>query len=232
MLEGILLASNMAAKTTFLLISSSSFDSYAQMCCKRCHIIFLTFSLNGVGLKNQIRLLFFLRYDPPIVFRRQSHITFIFIKTMSHDLLVQMTYFSWIHIFDAFSLQRGTCEFKKQYTNSGVQRSPWSVFRKPQFFHTFSVILILSNYRKCMGKPRSCKNWSQTSLRSRFSVLFLWTHKLLFSKRKDQIDEFRKKQLALNSNTNLLIFRHLALIPQDANMNVNSSILSLYTSIY
>ena len=123
------------------------------MCCKRCHIIFLTFSLNGVGLKNQIRLLFFLRYDPPIVFRRQSHITFIFIKTMSHDLLVQMTYFSWIHIFDAFSLKRVTCEFKKQYTNSGVQRSPWSVFRKPQFFHTFSVILMLSNYRKCMGKP-------------------------------------------------------------------------------
>ena len=25
----------------------------------------------------------------------------------------------------------------------------WSVFRKPQFFHTFSVIFILSNYRKC-----------------------------------------------------------------------------------
>ena len=28
-----------------------------------------------------------------------------------------------------------------------MQRSPWSVFRKPQFFHTFSVILILSNYK-------------------------------------------------------------------------------------
>ena len=34
--------------------------------------------------------LFCLRYDPPIVFRRQNHITVIFIKTMSHDLLVQM----------------------------------------------------------------------------------------------------------------------------------------------
>ena len=38
-------------------------------------------------------LLFCLRYDPLIVFLRQKHITFIFIKTMSHDLLVQMAYF-------------------------------------------------------------------------------------------------------------------------------------------
>ena len=37
-------------------------------------------------------LFFCLRYDPLIVFRRQNHITFIFIKTMSHDLLVQMAY--------------------------------------------------------------------------------------------------------------------------------------------
>ena len=42
---------------------------------------------------------------------------------------------SWIHIlFDAFSLKRVTYKSKKQYTKSGVQRSPWSVFRKPWFF--------------------------------------------------------------------------------------------------
>ena len=29
----------------FLLISCSTFDSYAQMCCKRYHIMFSTFSL-------------------------------------------------------------------------------------------------------------------------------------------------------------------------------------------
>ena len=134
------------------------------------HHLFNIF-LEWYGFEEPNQTIIFLRYDPPIVFRRQSHITFIFIKTMSHDLLVQMTYFSWIHIFDAFSLKRVTCEFK-QFTNSEVQRSPWLVFRKPQFFHTFSVILILSNYRKCMGKPRFSKNWSRTSLRSRFSVLF------------------------------------------------------------
>ena len=52
---------------------------------------------------------------------------------------------------------------KKQYTKSGVQRRPWSVFRKPHFFNTFSVILILSNDRKCMGKSRFSKIWSRTS---------------------------------------------------------------------
>ena len=53
--------------------------------------------------------------------------------------------------------------------------------------HTFSVILILSNYRKCMGKSRFSKIWSRTSLHSRFSVLFLWTRKLLFSNTKHQM---------------------------------------------
>ena len=100
--------------------------------------------------------------------------------------------------------------------------------RKPQFFHTFSIILILSNYRKCMGKSRFSKNWSRTSLHSRFSVLFLWTRKLLFSKRKHRIYEFRKKQRGFNSNTNLRISLHLALITHDATLSVDSSIGVLY----
>ena len=40
-------------------------------------------------------LLFCLRYDLIIVFRRQNHITSIFIKTMSRDPLVQMAYSFW-----------------------------------------------------------------------------------------------------------------------------------------
>ena len=43
------------------------------------------------GLKTK-SLLFCLRYDPPMVFWRQNHITFTFIQMMSHDLLVQMAY--------------------------------------------------------------------------------------------------------------------------------------------
>ena len=49
------------------------------------------------------------------------------------------------------------------------------------------LILILSNYRKCMEKSRISKNLSWTSLHYRYSVLFLWTRKLLFSKRTWQI---------------------------------------------
>ena len=44
-------------------------------------------------------LLFCLGYDPLIVFGRQNHITFIFIKTMSHDLLVQMAY-NWFIVLE------------------------------------------------------------------------------------------------------------------------------------
>ena len=104
-----------------------------------------------------------------------------------------------------------------------MQRSPWSVLRKPWFSHRFSVIRQYQNYRKCMEKLKSSKNWSRTSLHSRFSILFLWTRKLLFSKRKLQIYEFRNKKQALNSTTNLLISCHLALIAHDATMSVNSS---------
>ena len=38
------------------------------------------------------------------------------------------------------------------------------------------------------------------------------------------MNEFRKNELALNSNTNLRISRHLVMIIHDAAMSVNSSI--------
>ena len=60
------------------------------------------------------------------------------------------------------------------------------------FSHTFSVIWQYQNYRKCMGKLRFSKNWSWTTMHSRFSLLFLWIHKLHFSKRKWQIYVFKK----------------------------------------
>ena len=51
-----------------------------------------SFQENGAGLKNQITISFCLKYDPLIAFQRQSHITFIFIKMISHDLLVPIAY--------------------------------------------------------------------------------------------------------------------------------------------
>ena len=44
-------------------------------------------------------LLFCLRDGPLIVFRRQNHVTVIFIKTMSHDLLVQVAYYNFKQSF-------------------------------------------------------------------------------------------------------------------------------------
>ena len=41
-------------------------------------------------------LLFCLRDHPLRVFPRQNHVTFIFIKTMSHHLLVQVAYCDWL----------------------------------------------------------------------------------------------------------------------------------------
>ena len=89
MLEGILLPSNMVAKTTFCLYLVKTFDSYTQMCNKCYHIIFSlkfkfkicvqkkkfiplkitfwshdqlwtnSFQEKGAGLKNQITITLF-----------------------------------------------------------------------------------------------------------------------------------------------------------------------------
>ena len=55
-------------------------------------------------------LLFCLRYDPLIIFQRQNHITFIFIKTMSHDLLSSNCLFhSYIILIGTYSRGHITC---------------------------------------------------------------------------------------------------------------------------
>ena len=48
--------------------------------------------------------------------------------------------------------QFSSCIVAESGAESGVHSTPRSVFRKPQFSHTLSVILILSNSRKCMGE--------------------------------------------------------------------------------
>ena len=53
----------------------------------------LLISRKWCRFENHKSLLFCLKYDPLIVFRRQNHIACIFIKTMSHDLLAQLAYF-------------------------------------------------------------------------------------------------------------------------------------------
>ena len=58
--------------------------------------------------KKNKSLLFCLRDYPLIVFRRQNHVTFIFKKTMSHDLLVQVAYST--QAIEAVSVVRVVCD--------------------------------------------------------------------------------------------------------------------------
>ena len=119
-LEGILLPSNMAAKTTFCVYlvkclivkfrcAINVTTSFFQHSAWSSSVIFLKSSfghMTSYGLshfKQMVQvwktksLLFCLRDDPLIVFWRQNHVTFIFIKTMSHDLLVQVAYSTSFH---------------------------------------------------------------------------------------------------------------------------------------
>ena len=41
--------------------------------------------------------------------------------------------------------------------------SPWSLFRKFDVFHTFSVIFVLSDYRKCTEELRFSKKQHRTA---------------------------------------------------------------------
>ena len=119
------LALQHGGQNCFLLVSCKSLNSYAQMCCKRYHIIFSTMSLKFkckifvqkkvirsfenyilvtwsttelTHFKKMVRvwktksLLFWFKIWPTNFFWRRNHITFIFIKMMSHDLLVQMAH--------------------------------------------------------------------------------------------------------------------------------------------
>ena len=66
-----------------------------------------------------------------------------------------------------------------------------------------------------MEKLRFPKNWSWTIMQCRFS-----SQVTLFKENVVNIYEFRNNKLALNSNTNLWISRHLALTTHDATMSV------------
>ena len=122
------------------------------MCCKRYHIIFSTFSLCKICVQKEViynfqnhilvkwpatnllifkmvrvwnwskSLLFCLRYDPLVVFWSQNHITFVFIKTMSHDHLVQMAYDEGLVAVRLFSRQE---ERGKSKTHIPILLSTW-----------------------------------------------------------------------------------------------------------
>ena len=130
MWEGILLPSNMAAKTTFCFylvkrlivtlrcavnVPTSTFQHFpwslsAKIVFRKRKFISLnitfwsrdqlrtySFYENGEDLKNQITIIL-LKIWPTNRFMKKNHITFIFIKTMSHDLFEQMAYLKGVLI--------------------------------------------------------------------------------------------------------------------------------------
>ena len=94
----------MCCKRYHIIFSTSSLKFKCKACVEKEVIIILKITFGHVTreelihFKKMVRvcktklLLFCLRYDPLRVFRRQNHIAFIFMKTTSHDLLVQMAY--------------------------------------------------------------------------------------------------------------------------------------------
>ena len=104
---------------------------------------------------------------------------------------------------------------KKLPTKSGVHSSPLLHFRKPEFFHAFSVIWQHKKYRTCMedvvksGKGLLCTPHL--------------VYKLKFAKGKWWIYSIRKNKLTLNSDTNFWIPRYLVLITQHALTTVKGS---------
>ena len=122
MLEGILLPSNMAAKTTFCLylvkrlivtlrcaenVTTSSFQHFPWSFGFKIHVqkevihnfknhILATWPATNLLILRkwcafEITIILF-KIWPTYRFRRQNHTTFIFLKTMSQELLVQMAY--------------------------------------------------------------------------------------------------------------------------------------------
>ena len=112
MLEGILSPSNMAAKTTFCLdlvkrlivtprcavnVPTSTFQHFpwslsAKIVFRKRKFIILNITFWS---RDQLRTYSF--YEMVKIWRK-NHITFIFIKTMSHDLLEQMAYLKGVVI--------------------------------------------------------------------------------------------------------------------------------------
>ena len=87
-------------------------------------------------------LLFCLRDDPLIVFRRQNHVTFIFIKTMSHDLLVQVAYPSQVSWFKCEVLLVGRALAPSTIARFNYSNGKWNLSTN---FQDFSDPSLLAN---------------------------------------------------------------------------------------
>ena len=118
-------------------------------------------------------LLFCLRYDPLIIFWRQNHITFIFLKTTSDDLLVQKAYCRVLcryHFIVYWSIKRK------------MVHSRWNFsLRKSTFCRTCSKIIMRRQLPWLPARVRYCRiNLFKTVFKYSFSISFYqFRHKCL-----------------------------------------------------
>ena len=97
----------------------------------------------------------------------------------------------------------------------------WVIRARPQFFHTFSVILILSNYRKCVVKPRFLKTYHGVLCTPDLVYCFFELVSYSFQRESIKYMNSGRNSWLWIIIQNLLICHHLALITHDATMSMN-----------
>ena len=84
-------------------------------------------------------LLFCLKYDPLMVFWRQNQITFIFIKMMSHDLLVQMAYWPFFNPSSRTFREPNLIHWRKYKKSSASESLRNACFNLERFSRCFCL---------------------------------------------------------------------------------------------
>ena len=109
----------------------------------------------------------------------------------SHDFFLPSNFLNFFYV------KQSTYPEAYRVLTYPITKTRSSLFRKPWFSHTFSFesIKTTENLYKNYGFSI---NWSRTSLQSKFTVLLLSTHNLLFSTRKREMYELRKNSLVFN----------------------------------
>ena len=86
-------------------------------------------------------LLFCLKYDPLMVFWGQNQITFIFIKMMSHDLLVQMAYWPFFNPLSRTFHQPNLIHWRKYKKSSASESLRNACFNLERLSRCFCLAL-------------------------------------------------------------------------------------------
>ena len=111
-----------------------------------------SFEENGSGLKNLITIILFKTW-PTNSFLKASHITFIFMKMMSHDLLVQMAYWRLLW-WSIFHKRKESYRLMTYYSN---QANKWNGHREFLCYRFLWLFLVVNLLIKSLPSSREEK---------------------------------------------------------------------------